>query len=153
MRTGDIVLFESPNDGMFEVRLLTHNYTGAEFLISQISPRPGLVGGFVSDDPNNSPFSSDELARIAESVTQIRFKLDQLDTFLPEQIALVNRKLDEIEAAATRLGRKDWINYVVGVLTSISVSAAFTPEASKALFSSVGTAFEWLLNNAIIMLQ
>lgn len=28
-----------------------------------------------------------------------------------EQLELINRKLDEIQDAAARMGRKDWINY------------------------------------------
>ncbi len=153
MFTGDAVLFETPNDGVLEVRVMSQNITGAEFLVSQVSPRPGFAGGLVSDDPNNSPFSSNELEQIAESIKKLKVELDQPELFLPEQLDLVTRKLDEIQAASQRLGRKDWINYVAGALTSMCVSAAFTPEARNALFKSVNAAFEWLLSTALNLLS
>jgi len=65
MCVGDAVLFETPNDGILEVRLFSMYTSQVEFLISQVSPRLGLMGGFVNDDPNNDSFTSMELKKIA----------------------------------------------------------------------------------------
>ncbi|MFA5877742.1 MAG: hypothetical protein WC880_05305 [Candidatus Paceibacterota bacterium] len=152
MNIGDAVLFETPNDGILEVRALSMDALKVELLVSQVSPRLGIVGALVDEDPNNSPFTSDELVHITQSITSVALELGQRSDIVPEQLELINRKLSEIEAASQRLGRKDWINYVAGTLTSMCVSAAFAPDVSKAIFQSVGSAFSWLFSNALRLL-
>lgn len=152
MRTGDALLFETPTDGVLEVRAMAMNSIQVELLVSQVSPRLGIVGGFVDDDPNNSPFTPAELNRITESIKDLKIGLGRRSEIAPEQLGLITRKLDEIQAASQRLGRKDWINHVAGTLTAMCVSAAFAPEVSKTIFRSVGSAFAWLFTNALIFL-
>jgi hypothetical protein len=153
LQIGDAVLYETPNDGVFEFRALGMNAQQIELLISQVSPRLGIIGGFVDGDSNNTPFTSEELHKISESIKQLHDEIKKIQKFSPEQLNLIGRKLIEIQDASQRLGRKDWINYVAGMLTTVCVSAAFTPDASKALFKAVNTAFRWLFDNALILLS
>lgn len=152
---GDAVLFESPSHGIIEVRVLSVNYSGnkMEVLVSQISPRLGILGGPVSNDPNNSLFTRDEIAQIAESISNTKSTLAQRPDITPEQVELIARKLDEIQIASERLGRKDWINYVAGTLTSMCISAAFSPEVTKAIFQTVNSAFAWLFSSGLILIS
>jgi len=149
-KVGDAVLFETPDDGTYEVRALSMDYVKVELLVTQVSPRLGIGAGFADDDPNNSPFTPTEISKIAESVSKAKLDLNQRNNIAPEQLELISRKLDQIQAASERLGRKDWINYVAGTLTSMIVSAAFSPEVSKAIFQSVNSAFVWIFNNALL---
>ena len=119
MHVGDAVLYETPSDGILEVRVLAMSMSDVKLIVSQISPRFGILGGFVDEDSNNSPFSPKELAQIASSITDIKKKLSQRDDIKKEQLELISKKLDEIQTASSRLGRKDWINYVTGTLTSL----------------------------------
>jgi hypothetical protein len=160
MSIGQTVLFETPMDGVLEVRVFGIgrgmdygiNSFGAEFLVTQVSPRMGIAAGFVGEDPNNSSFSAIELGQIAESIRGVKLDLSQRSDIVPEQLDLIVRRLDEIQSASERLGRKDWINYVAGTLTSLCISAAFSPEVTKTLFQSVNSAFFWLFNNAPLLL-
>ena len=86
MDIGGTVLYETPNDGILEVRLVSINSANAGFLVSQVSPRLGIIGGFVDEDFNNSPFSSNELTQIANSVTNINKELTQRDDIAVEQL-------------------------------------------------------------------
>lgn len=152
MENGDAVLFQTTEDGVLEVRAIALNAVQAEFLVSQVSPRPGLIAGFVDEDPNNSAFSEAELARIAESISSLKTDLSQSVGASPEQLSLISRKLDEIQAASSRLGRKDWVNYVAGTITTMCVTAAFAPDVTKSLFKSLNAAFAWLFTNAAMLL-
>jgi hypothetical protein len=152
MSIGDAVLYETPSDGILDVRVLTINGIKVGLLVSQVSPRFGIAGGFVDEASDNSPFSSNELTHIASSVTNIKKELTQRDDIEAEKLELISRKLDEIQAASGRLGRKDWINYVTGTLTSLCISTAFSPELSKTLFVTVSSAFTWLFDNALKLL-
>lgn len=150
---GDAVLYETPNDGIFEVRAMSMNNVDIDFLISQITPRIGITGGFVDDDQSNTPFTTSELDKITESFNSLRSDVSKIQKFTPAQIDLIHRKLEDIKEASQRLGRKDWVNYVAGSLTTLCVSAAFAPEASKALFTAVNSSLRWLFDNALLLLS
>jgi hypothetical protein len=149
MKIGDAVLYETPTDGILEVRVLKMDTSKVALLISQVSPRPGIIGGFIDEDPSNAPFSSDKLKQIASSIADIKEELRKRNDIKAEQLELISRKLDEIQAASNRLGRKDWIIYVGGTLTNLCISAAFSPEVSKAIFRAVNSAFLWLFEKAL----
>ena len=69
-----------------------------------------------------------------------------------EQIDLIKRKLDEIQEASGRLGRKDWKNLVIGTLASAIVSAGVNTDAAKAIFGIVDKSFSWLFQTGITLL-
>ena len=152
MNIGDTILFETPSDGVMEVRLFKIR-TDVEFLITQISPRLGIIGGFIDDDPNNTPFTSSEFVQVADSINRIQHDINLIQNITPGQLNLIERKLKDIKDACQRLGRKDWINYVAGALTSMCVSASFAPDTTKALFKIVSSAFKWLFDNTLILLS
>lgn len=106
----------------------------------------------LNEDPSNLRFSERELSRIADSVVEAKEKLESSGNFAPAQLALLGRKLDEIESASRRLGRKDWMNYVAGSLTSVCIAAAFAPDITKRLFDVLNAAFEWLFANSSTLL-
>jgi hypothetical protein len=65
----------------------------------------------------------------------------------------LGRKLDDLAAAATRMGRKDWINLAVGMLTNTIVGAALNPDAAKLLFQAAGAALSWLWGSTLHLLS
>ena len=152
MKVGDNAFFETPTDGTFEVRLVKISAYHGHFLVSRISPRSGLTAGIATDDVNNKSFSSSELERVVESISQLKSNLARSSAFQREQLDLIDRKLSDIEAASQRLGRKDWITYVVGALTSLCTTAAFSDEARKTLFISANEAFRWLFESSFVLL-
>ena len=151
-RNGDVVLIETPQHGIVEVRAIPINSSRVEFLLTQVSPNSGFSAGAFDGDPSNSKFSESELVRIAKSLSNAKIDLQANANLNSEQLDLVLRKLDDIELAADRLGRKDWINYVAGTLTSVCISAAFTPEIAKFIFKSINSAFSWLFANGALLL-
>jgi hypothetical protein len=151
MAIGDAVLFETP-DGLFEVRLLSISYPKATVLLSQVAPRPGIAGGFVDQDASNSRFTTEEVARIGTSMEQILEMVDERSEASPEQLAFIAGKLKYMEAAASRMGRKDWMNLALGTMTSIIVTAAFTPGIAKALLQAADIALSWVFGGGMKLL-
>lgn len=150
--TGDALLYETPM-GTFDIRVLSQNSARVRFLVTQLSPIPSIAGAFSSTDPSNTQFSPLELERLALSLEAVKERVSSQPTIQPEQISLIHKKLDEIGEAATRLGRKDWINYAAGAITSACASAAFAPEVTKGIFLSLNSAFSWLFSSAILLLK
>lgn len=152
LNLGDAVLFETPDDGLLEVRVLTADYSSAEVLVTRVASRPGIAGGLSDADPSNLPFTPDELKRIEKSLDSIRLQIGQRSDVSPEQLDLISRKLAYIQAASERLGRKDWILLTAGALTNLIVAAAFSPSVAKALLNATNTALQWLFTGALKLL-
>jgi hypothetical protein len=152
LSVGGAVLFETP-DGLFEIRVLKTLSQEVEVLISHVSPRPGVTAGFVDQDQENVPFTREEAAQIATSLDRIKRAMSERADVTAEQFAFLTRKLADIHAASERLGRKDWINYALGTLTSVVVSAAFEPSARQVLFQTAQAALSWIFASGIKLLE
>jgi hypothetical protein len=149
---GDALLFETPDSGIIEVRVLTSSHAAVALLLSEVSRRPGLAAGFVDQDASNSAFSAEELKQLADSLTQIRTEMSARSDLTPEQLSLISRKLDEMRDAAGRLGRRDWMNLAIGTLTGVVVNAALPPDVGRALFRAADLALSWLFSGALRIL-
>lgn len=152
LHAGDTVLFQAPS-GVFEVRVKTLNYERVSFYVTHLSRTPGIAAGFSAEDLGNSKFTTPELDRIRESIDRVRLALATDADIAREKVELLNRKLDEMAEASTRLGRKDWLNYAVGLISSVCVAAAFTPGMIKTVFLTINAEFEWLFTSATMLLE
>lgn len=101
---------------------------------------------------SNTPFTSQERKRIAQSIQQIRIEISTHSDIAAEKLDFISRKLADIESASDRLGRKDWINLTLGTLTSIVVSIGLEPSTAKVLFSVAGKALSWLFDSGLKIL-
>lgn len=53
---------------------------------------------------------------------------------MPDQLKMINEKLDYISEKAKSLGRVDWKNIVIGTLITLILQLALPQETSKALW-------------------
>ena len=151
LNLGGAALFETL-EGVFELRALSISSVDVLLLVTRISPRPGVAGGLVDQNPENTPFLPEELERIAQSIDQIKTSISNRSDVTAEQLRYLSEKLDEMQEASERLGRKDWINYALGTLTSVVITAAFDPAAAKALLRAAGLALSWVFGGGIKLL-
>lgn len=151
LSVGGAVLFETP-EGLFEVRVMKTSSAEVTVLLSHVAPRPGIGGGFIDQKQDNAPFTSEDLAKIKLSIEHIRRAIAERSDIAPEQLTFIGRKLDEMQAASERMGRKDWINLALGTLTSTVVSVALAPSEAKALFQVANAALSWLFGGGMKLL-
>src|SRR6266545_6398620 len=95
LKAGGAVLFETPDYGVFEIRLL-RIYIGyqtpgslpntATFSISPLTRRPGPMAGLENENSDNHPFTASEVARIRESIEGVKDSVGQRDDVTPEQV-------------------------------------------------------------------
>lgn len=151
---GGAVLFETLGNGLFDVRVFEINSAySVAFHVAQVSPRRGIAGGLVDQDASNAAFTAEELRRIADSLTSVQLEMGKRTDLQPEQQAFIAGQLDEMKVAAERLGRKDWLNWAVGTLTSIIVTLALSESTGKALMQAAGAALAWLTGGSIKLLH
>lgn len=105
LHVGGALLFET-SDGLFEVRVMSISGSEVAMLLTYVSPQPGIAGGFVDQDQSNSPFTPSELVEIAKSLQHIRLIMSERSDVAPEKLDFISRKLDEMQAASERFGKR-----------------------------------------------
>ncbi|MDP1990660.1 MAG: hypothetical protein Q8K00_06505 [Syntrophales bacterium] len=161
LKVGGAIYFDTRDEGVFEVRVMsiqvkyysTDPPTGAVVRVSHLRPGGGTVAGLGSVDIANTPFEPDEVERILGSITSIQEAVTQRSDITPEQQDYINRKLDEVIDAATRVGRKDWINLAIGTLTNVVVNVGLGSVPARFIFQAMGDALSWLVGQTIRLLS
>jgi hypothetical protein len=92
-----------------------------------------ILPGALYEDIENTPFSSDEQADIAAQLRQIKELVRNTYSLSEEQMRSVEAKLDNIEAAAGRIGRKDWLLLLYGSMFSVIVTELLPPGAVQSI--------------------
>jgi hypothetical protein len=149
MQLGDAVLYQMPDYGVVEVRVVRFHYGSVSLLITEVSPRRGFTAAYDSDEQENTSFGTDETTKISKGLANVATRMANRLDVTPQQCELLRAKLDEIADASTRIGRKDWIMFAAGTLTNVVVGAAFSPEAAKALFTALNDELSWVFQNAL----
>jgi len=88
-----------------------------------------VLTGARYDEVENTPFTSDEQAAIAEHLRRTKEHVMRTYSLSDAQILHLEAKLDHIAAAAGRMGRKDWTLLVCGVLLGAFVQGILPPQA------------------------
>jgi len=88
-----------------------------------------VLTGARYDEVKNTPFTSHEQAAIAEHLRQTNEYVTRTYSLSDAQILHLEAKLDDIAAAAGRMGRKDWTLLVCGALLGTFVQGILPPEA------------------------
>ena len=165
MAVGDSVIFENSVSGAYELRLSRISYDpmnehtqineypgSVDVILTKISSSLGSAIGLGEIEPNNVLFSVEEKQKITSSVEEIKRVTKNNLALQDEVLDLIFRKLDEVNKAANRIGRKDWINYTVGVLTSIIIQASLDRETASAFMKIVNDALGWIFGEVLKLL-
>lgn len=92
------------------------------------------------NDSFNSKFTVPEYLEIKQRIYQIKEGISQLE-LLPEQISLLNDKLDMVLDMTTQLGRFDWKSLFVGTIVSIIIQLEVTQDNAKAIWALIKQVF------------
>ena len=110
---------------------------GAPDLWAEMRQGRRLISDIQEKASENTPFTEDEMRRIAAQFQKIKKQVREQLELTGEQIAQVDEKLDEISEASKRMGRKDWLIYVLGSITALIITATVTAGVGEHIFSMV----------------
>jgi hypothetical protein len=102
-------------------------------LWAELQREPEILPGAQYDDVENTPFSSSDQADIADQVRQIKEFVRNTYSLTEAQMRSLEATLDNIEAAAGRIGRKDWLLLVYGSMFSVIVTGLLPPGAVQTI--------------------
>jgi hypothetical protein len=102
-----------------------------------------------SDD--NTAFTSAEQTRIEESLAEIRSVLLSSQSFNAETLGHIDARLEYLEQASERLGRKDWMNVAFSVITNIIIMVAIPPETARNILNVAGAVLGWVMGGSPLL--
>jgi hypothetical protein len=97
-----------------------------------------------SDDSGNMSFTQDEQKQIAAQLQEITKQLKGQFELTGEQVKRIDEWRDEAVEATTCLGRKDWIMYLLGTITALTIAATVPAGIGEHLFAMVIHALGYL---------
>lgn len=93
-----------------------------------------LLQGFAEQSSDNLPFTQAELSNVRSALEEIKTYVIKTKELTETQKKIVEARFDDMEEAASRMGRKDWLNLVIGNLLGIAFSLALNGDSTRDLF-------------------
>ena len=92
-------------------------------------------GEQINKQIGNEPFTAQQVDQIAENLKKLHVYLEDEFHLDIEQKAVVNEKMDYLMEASRRQGRKDWLHTSIGVMFTLAMFLAASPEQTKMIWS------------------
>ena len=122
-------------------------------LWASISQEKVLSTAASSAGLDNLPFTAAERVLISAKLDEIKGYLLESQQFAAEQAETVERQFEYLRESSQRLGRKDWLNALIGALMGQAINLALSPEVAKGLLVLAASSFQSLWNAAQRYLQ
>jgi hypothetical protein len=100
-------------------------------------------------DSDNSQFTKEEQGRIAGNLNEIKQYLLRIENLSQVQKELLEGQYAYLIDASTRLGKKDFLNILVGILLNQILTCGIVPEKAGELLRFAGQIFHWLAGGVI----
>jgi hypothetical protein len=110
--------------------------------LKEYAPHETFIG---TAEISNAPFSYPEVENIIGSLDKLQTQIEKNFNLQGEQLSFVKREIDYLKDAAKRQGRKDWMHTAIGVIITIAVGLALSPEKTKLLWDLLKSCFVGLL--------
>jgi len=109
-------------------------------LWAELRRKHAIATGAGYADVANTPFSPDEQTEILEQMREIKEFVKRTDSVSEAQRLSLEAKLDQLAAAAGRVGRREWQLMCGGVVLDAILQQLLPPEAVSGIFEMVGNA-------------
>jgi hypothetical protein len=98
-------------------------------LLAELQRDREILGGARFEDAENTPFTREEQAEIAEWVEASKEFVRNRYSLPEVQLRVIEAKLDELAAQARRSGRRDWMLGVCFVMIGVMANGLLPPDA------------------------
>jgi hypothetical protein len=104
---------------------------GVTDLWGELKRDKGVPAGDREQTIENTPFSSTEQAEISARIRQTKDYITSSRELTGDQVAQVEARLDHVEEASRRIGRKDWLMLFNGAIFSLILTDLITPSVAQ----------------------
>jgi hypothetical protein len=116
-------------------------------LWAQLQGEAELLGSISDEAIENSPFTVAEQEKIAGQLRELKDHVTRTYALSDGQTRLLEERFDYLAAAASRVGRKDWVLMAAGVLLGYVLTAALPPEAARDILGTLLTSIGHILGH------
>jgi hypothetical protein len=116
-------------------------------LWAQLRDSADLFRSVSAESVENTPFTAAEQEEIAKQLRELKDQVSRTYSLSEPQVRLLEEKLDNLAAAAGRVGRKDWVLMAAGVMLSYVLTAALPPEAARDILGTLITSIDHVLGS------
>lgn len=102
-------------------------------------------------DIDDKPFKIEDQKYISQKLSEIEKYLIERDNLSNENISFIKDKIMYLEERSKHLGKKDWLNILIGVSLNIAVGIALSSEAAREFFKLVGNAFSHFFSGPVFL--
>lgn len=99
----------------------------------------------------NELFTIEEQDYISAKLLEIENYLIENYNLSSENLAFIKEKINYLEDRSKRLGKKDWLNIVIGISFKIAMDIGLSSQLAKDFFKLVGTAFRHFLSGPVLI--
>lgn len=108
-----------------------------------------MLEGSADEAVENTPFTPEEQAEIVKLLREIKKYSKKTYSLSEESLLTLEKRLDYLEEAASRVGRKDWVLLFLGTLFTLVVTTVLPPEAVRGVLAILGTTIGHLFGHTI----
>lgn len=106
-------------------------YVNTPDLWAELEHTRDVLKGSQYEAVENTPFTPAEQAEISNQLRAIKASLQENFELTAEKLSQVGERLDEVEEASHRLGRKDWILLFAGTVFTLIITGTVTPDVAQ----------------------
>jgi len=108
-----------------------------------LQSRDVVIENFNSPD-DNRPFTIEEQKYVSKQLTELKAFIVSTMQPSPGNLLEVSSRIQYLEEAATRMGRKDWNGILIATLFGFIIAGIFAPDRAHELFAIAGELFKGL---------
>jgi len=90
-----------------------------------------FLTGQASPDIENTPFTATEQSEVSGHLRQIKNNLNNIPELTSAQVSEIGIRLEHLEEASERVGRKDWLMMFNGAIASLILSDLLPPQIAE----------------------
>ena len=109
----------------------------------EVAPPTGIFPA-TRPSASNEPFSVEERFRITNSLSEIKNEMHRVAELSEAQVTAFRETIAYLEESATRLGRKDWLNNLIGEFFGWAFSTSLSSQVAQTVLDLMGSRLSWL---------
>jgi hypothetical protein len=117
-------------------------------LWASIAQETALPKAAASPTLDNRLFTLTERSLITTRLDDIKAQVLEGQMFATEEAETIEREFAHLRESSERLGRKDWLNNLLGGLVGLAITLALDPARSRGILRLAGEAFQSLWDMA-----
>jgi hypothetical protein len=108
-----------------------------------------ILAGARYQDVENTPFTSDERAEIAEQLREIKEFVRTRYSLSEAEARALEARLDYVEAAGDRMGRKDWRLLFYGQMLDVIIGGLLAPDVVRDILTMALQGLQFVLGGGL----